>query len=175
VVNQRWRPETGSAYEITCCAAMRDSNKIPKAMPMFFLDRATRLHLCEYCPISGWVVYQRWWPVSGSEYIPYIYHKPCMTWKIIRISPVVMLDAKKISISLNPWPLPVTDRHLSLLTHPDTRQCFDQSCCLTSKTYITVIILMVSCVQAEIYVISYLLPIPGRHLWFFTHPTNGSV
>jgi len=28
VKNQRWRPETGSAYEITCSSAMRDSNEI---------------------------------------------------------------------------------------------------------------------------------------------------
>jgi len=39
---------------------------------------------------------------------------------------------------------------------------------------IAVGILLISCVQAEIYVISCLLPVPDRHLWFLLNPANGS-
>jgi len=37
------------------------------------------------------------------------------------------------------------------------------------KLSITVGMLCLSCVQAEIYVISYLPPVSGHHLWFLTH------
>jgi len=62
-----------------------------------------------------------------------------LTWKNIRISPVIMLDAKNISKSVEisllsriqadtyfiSYTLPVTGRHLWFLTHTDTRQCSD--------------------------------------------------
>jgi len=80
VRNQRWRSGTGIVYEITCGSAMRDINKLQR-LYICFWDRATWLHLCGYCPMSGWVVYQRWRPVPGSSgYIP-----QTLTWKSIWI------------------------------------------------------------------------------------------
>ena len=38
---------------------------------------------------------------------------------------------------------------------------------------ITVEISLLSCIKAEIYVMSFLLPVNGRHLWFQTHPDVG--
>jgi len=69
--------------------------------------------------------------------------------------------------------LPVPGRHLWLLTHPDQRQCLDQSSCVAryrKHMGIAIGILLLSYVQAEIYVISYLLPVPDRHLRLFTYP-----
>jgi len=68
VTNQRWRPRTRSAYEITCSAAMRDSNKIPMAILMF-LRSSNMTALREYCPLSWWVAYQRWQQVTESGYM----------------------------------------------------------------------------------------------------------
>jgi len=49
-----------------------------------------------------------------------------------------------------------------------------QSCCFIENIRIAVGMLLLSCVraemQAEIYVFSYLLPVPDRHLWYITHP-----
>ena len=39
---------------------------------------------------------------------------------------------------------------------------------------IAVVILLLSRIEAEIYVISYLLPVNGRHLWFPTDPYVGN-
>jgi len=64
-----------------------------------------------------------------------------LTRKSIRISPVMMLDAKNMNIAIGislqsriqaeiyviSNALPVTGRHLRFLTHPDIRQCLDQS------------------------------------------------
>jgi len=64
-----------------------------------------------------------------------------LSWKSIRISPVVLLDIENIGINIGIlllsrihaeiyailYPLPVTGRHLWFLTHPVTRQCLDQS------------------------------------------------
>jgi len=64
-----------------------------------------------------------------------------LTWKGIQISTVGILDAinKDLAVGISllsciqaeiyviPYSLPVTGRHLWFLTHPDWRQCFDQS------------------------------------------------
>jgi len=63
-----------------------------------------------------------------------------MTWKSIRITLVVMLEAKNIGITVGilllsriqaeiniiSYALSVTGRHFLFLTHLDTRQCLDQ-------------------------------------------------
>jgi len=100
VRNQRLRLGTGSAYELSYSAAMRDSNTILRAIYLGFWDPVTWLHLCEYCPMSGWVVHQIWRPVTGSGYIPQIYYKPNWRGRVFGCSPVMMLDAKNISISV---------------------------------------------------------------------------
>ena len=32
---------------------------------------------------------------------------------------------------------------------------------------------LLSCIEAEVYVISFLLPVNGRHIWFSTYPVVG--
>jgi len=67
VRNQRWRPGTGSANEITCSATMRDGNKILTAIPNVFKLKQHDCTRCEYCPMSGWMVYQK--AAYNSEWI----------------------------------------------------------------------------------------------------------
>jgi len=53
------------------------------------------------------------------------------------------------------------------------KQCLDQ---LDLKNLgISVGLVLLSCVQAVIYAISYILPVQGRHLWFFTNPWHRPV
>jgi len=122
--------------------SMRDINIIPTAIPMFFSDQATWLDLCEKCHMSGWLVYQRWRSVTGSGYLPPI--DQSMTWTSFRISPLMMLDAKKhwyscwnfVTISHTSWDIRysistygywLTACHLWFLTETNKRQCLDQS------------------------------------------------
>jgi len=58
VRNQRWRPGTESAYEITCSAAMLDSNQIPTAIPMFLRSidwcfKGTSTQKGQFVPTAG--------------------------------------------------------------------------------------------------------------------------
>jgi len=105
------------------------------------LNRATWLHLCDHCLRSGWLVYQRWRSVTGSGYIP-----QTLTWKSIRNSPVMMLDANNIGMLRarfrnTYYPLEfrcylvyklgcsftsISGFRVHLI-HPDKRQCLDQS------------------------------------------------
>jgi len=99
VRNQRWRPGTGSAYEIMCSAAMQDDNTIPTAILMFLRSSnmtALIVRILSYVRVSGiskMAACNRNW--INSTYFP-----QNLTWKSIRISPVMMLDAKNISIFL---------------------------------------------------------------------------
>jgi len=95
--NYRWRPGTGSAYEITCSAAMRNSNKITTAMPKFFRssNMTALARILSYVRVSGiskMAGCNRKWIYTTN--LPQI----VTWWNSIRISPVMMLDAKNISI-----------------------------------------------------------------------------
>jgi len=46
---------------------LHDSNEIPKATPMFLGSGNTDMGYWEYCPMSGYVINQRWRPLTGSR------------------------------------------------------------------------------------------------------------
>jgi len=95
--NQRWRPGIGSAYEITCSAAMRDSYKIPTAIPMFLRssNMTALVRILSYIWVSGILKMAS----CSRKWIYTVHNLPqTMTWKGIQISSVMMLDAQNISI-----------------------------------------------------------------------------
>jgi len=114
------------------------------------------------------MVNQRWWPVTGSGYLPQIYHN-------IRISPVAMLDVKThkyrrwnfVAISHTSWDIcyfisTSGYRSSSLICHsPRHTAVFrtGQSCCLTSKHRYSRWNSLLSRKQAELYVILFPLPV----------------
>jgi len=78
---------------------------------------------------------------------------------------LLLLPCIQIEIYVISYLLPVTSRHLWFLTNLDTRQCLDQSSRVAwhqKHRYIAFGISLLSCIQAEIYVISYPLPVTGR-------------
>jgi len=110
-----------------------------------------------------------------------------LTWKSICFSPVMTLDAKNISKTIRisclscfmftSWDIrySITTsgcRPPSLISHsPQHTACLDQSSRVAWKRNIgiAVEISLLFRIQAEINIISNLLPITGRHLWFSIH------
>jgi len=98
VRNQRCRPGTGSAYEITCSLAMRGSIKIPTVIARFLRssNMTALVRILSYVRVISilkmaacnqkWIYTTNWLQI--------------LTWKSIRISPVILFDAKNISISV---------------------------------------------------------------------------
>jgi len=91
----------------------------------------------------------------------------CSRWNFVAIM-YTTWDIHSIFTTSGLWPPPLIDsRHaqtwdsipsrLSLL--PDPRH-----------VGVAVGILLLSCIRAEIHLISYLLPVNGRHLWFMIYP-----
>jgi len=80
-----------------------------------------------YCPLPGWVVYQRWRPATGSGYrITYI--SACMHDSNEIPTAIPMFKRSSNMTGLRYFnPLPVTDRHLWFLIHLDVWQYCDLS------------------------------------------------
>jgi len=109
-----------------------------------FRGQATRIDYWEYCTVCGHVVNQRWRPLTGSRL------------EITFIS-ARMHDSNEIPTTAQTWNC--IPSSLSVL--PDPR-----------NMSVAVGISLLSCIRAEVYVISYLLPVNGRHLWFTTNPNT---
>jgi len=64
--------------------------------------------------------------------------------------------------------LPVNSRYLWFTTYRETYDSIHNPCCLMPETWVHVVvgITLLLCIRAEIYVISYLLQVNGRHIWF---------
>jgi len=140
------------------------------------------VRILSYMP--GWMIYRRWRPETGTGYIPQIYHNP---WRG-RVFGWVQLRC----LTLKSWVYPLEFRfyheykvryklfrnhfHLQtaiwFLTHPDIRPYLDQSSRVVDIKNIdmSVGVVLISRIQAEIYVIPYSLSVKCRHLWFPTHP-----
>jgi len=112
---------------------MRDSNNIQTAIHMFLRSNnmIALVSILSYVRVSS----KSKMAACNRRWI-YTTHLPqTLMWKSIRISPIMMLNAKNIGMTVR----------MSLL----------------------------SCIQAEKYVISYPLPVTFRHFCYITHPDVG--
>jgi len=134
VRNKRWRLVTSSGFEITCISAcIHDSNGIPTAILMFSRSgiMTALVRILSFVRVSG---------ISKVA----AYNRKCLRNNVylsFYTSAVMMHDLKNIGMAVGillpscvqaelhviSYPLMVTSRHLWFLTHPDTRQCLDQS------------------------------------------------
>jgi hypothetical protein len=92
--------------------------------------------------------------------------------KAVGISLLSCTEAKICVIS---FLLPVNDRRVRFPTYPDVGQ-FSVGLRVLSdpgNMSIAVEIPLLSCIEAEIYVMSFLLPVNRRHLRFPTYPDVG--
>ena len=72
--------------------------------------------------------------------------------------------------------IPVNGRHLWFSTYPDVGLYTPTSLSVfpdPENMGIAVGISLQSCIRAEIYIISYVVSVNGRHLWFSTYPDVG--
>ena len=89
----------------------------------------------------------------------------CNRWKFVAIL-YTSWDTRNFLSAFGLWPP-------SLISDiPGRRTVFPSvfPCCPTTKTWVHVGISLLTCIRAEIYVISCLFPVYGRHLWFPTYP-----
>jgi len=136
-----------SSYQIRCSAAKRNSNNIPSAIPMFLRssNMTALVRILSYVMMSGiskMAACNRNWIYTTS--LP-----QTLTWKSIRISPVMMLDSNNRYIRWNFVAISCTSgdklysittssyRPPSLIAHSLRHTAVFKSvqlCCLTSKT-----------------------------------------
>jgi len=85
---------------------------------------------------------------------------------------ILLLSRIRAELYIIFYLLPVNGRHLWFMTYPDIGQYSQLSILVawSQKHRVDVGISLLSCVRAEIHLISYLLPVNGRHLWFTTYP-----
>ena len=143
---------TGSK-NITCISAafIRFNNGIPTVIPMFFGSGYTTRLLQLHTP-------------NGFRSSLILQPDPVNTSTAVENSLLSSMRAEICTISN---PLLVTGNHLRVLTNPHKSKSLPTSLSVLPDPEIrgeAVEISMLACIEAEIYVISFLLPVIGRHL-----------
>jgi len=127
----------------TCICGCVIATKFQRLCPCF-RGRTTRLKYSEECTMYGLGINQRWLPITGSRYEIMHTSAAIFDFSLFRTSSILRSSL------------------ITLIVLPDLE-----------NMGIAVGILLLLCIEAEIYVISYIRPVNVSHLWYIPYPYIG--